>query len=73
MKRLNIILAIINILLVAAMILHIGISIYIHSQQQDWGAPLYAEFIKAIYYVVPLIAVNIAGLIIRIIIRKKKS
>lgn len=71
MKRLNITLAIINILLVVAMVLHVGISMFIHSQHTDWGSPASIELIKAIFYIVPLIIVNIVGLIIRLIIRKK--
>ncbi len=73
MKRLNKILVIINILLVAAMILHVGISMFIHSQNEAWGAPAYLELLKAVYYIVPLIAVNIVGLIIRLVIRAKQK
>lgn len=65
MKRLKISLIIINVLLVVAMVLHVGIAMFIHSQHRDWSAPAYLEIINAIYYIVPLIIVNIIGLIIR--------
>lgn len=58
-------LMIINVLLVVAMILHVGISMFIHSQHKDWSAPTYFEIVDAIYYIVPLIIVNIIGFIIR--------
>lgn len=73
MKRLNITLIIINVLLVVAMVLHVGVSMYIHSQNADWGSPPTVELIKAIFYIVPLIIVNIIGLIIRLILRKKSK
>lgn len=73
MKRLNKVLSIINILLIVAMILHVGISMFIHSQNKDWGSPAYIELLKAIYYIVPLIVVNIVGLIIRLIFRAKQK
>lgn len=73
MKRLNMVLAIINILLVVAMVLHVGFSMYIHSQHTDWGASTYVNLVKAIFYIVPLIIVNIVGLIIRSVIRKKRK
>ena len=71
MKRLNIFLIVINVLLIVAMVLHVGISMFIHSQHTDWGSPAIVELVKAIFYIVPLIIVNIVGLIIRLIIRKK--
>lgn len=65
MKRLKISLTIINVLLIVAMLLHVGISMFIHSQHEDWSAPAYFEIVNAIFYIVPLIVVNIIGLIIR--------
>lgn len=73
MKRLNITLAIINILLVVAMVLHVGIMMYIHSQNTDWGSPAYIELVKAVFYIVPLMIVNVVGLIIRLVLRKKSK
>lgn len=73
MKRFNIILAVINILIIIAMILHVGISMYVHSQNTDWGSPAYLELVKAVFYVIPLIVVNIIGAVIRGIIRKNSK
>lgn len=73
MKRFSIILAVINILIIIAMILHVGISMYIHSQNTDWGSPASIELLKAVFYVIPLIVVNIIGAVIRGIIRKNSK
>lgn len=70
MKRFNIILAVINILIIIAMIIHVGISMYVHSQNTDWGSPAAVELLKAVYYIIPLIIVNIIGAVIRGIIKK---
>lgn len=73
MKRFNIILAVINILIIIAMIIHVGISMYVHSQNTDWGSPASLELLKAVFYIIPLIIVNVAGAVIRGIIRKKSK
>ena len=44
------IVVILNILLVCAMVIHVGIQMFLHSQHPEYSAPIYVELIYAIYY-----------------------
>jgi flagellar basal body-associated protein FliL len=54
-------LTLLNILLVVAMVVHVGIKMYLHGQQVEYSAPVYVEMINAVYYLVPLVAINVIG------------
>lgn len=53
-----------NVLLFAAMVIHIGVSMYLHGRQPEYSAPMYVELLNGLYYVIPLAVVNIVGLLI---------
>lgn len=55
----------INVLLVCAMIIHVGVRMYIHSQHPEYSSPVYVELIYAVYYLIPLIVVNVLKVIMR--------
>lgn len=55
--------ALLNILLIIAMVVHVGIRMYVHGQQEEYSSPIYVELINAIYYLIPLVAINIVGII----------
>lgn len=52
------IVVILNILLVCAMVIHVGIQMFLHSQHPEYSAPIYVELIYAIYYLIPLVIIN---------------
>lgn len=56
-------LTLLNILLVVAMVIHVGVRMYLHGQRDEYSSPVYVELINAVYYLIPLIAINIIGLI----------
>lgn len=67
MSRKSIII-ILNVLLICAMVIHVGVKMYLHGQHPEYSTPVYVELINAVYYLIPLAAINIANLLI-----KKKS
>jgi len=54
-----------NILLVCAMIIHVGIKMYLHGQHPEYSAPIYVELINAVYYLIPLVLINVINFIIK--------
>lgn len=54
-----------NALLIIAMIVHVGIKMYIHGRHDEYGSPAYVELFNAVYYLIPLAAINIVGSIIK--------
>ena len=56
---------ILNILLVCAMVIHVGIRMFLHFQHPEYSAPIYTELIYAVYYLIPLAIINVAQLIVR--------
>lgn len=55
----------INVLLVCAMIIHVGVRMYIHSQHPEYSSPIYVELIYVVYYLIPIIVVNVLKVIMR--------
>jgi len=53
-------LKIINILILIAMVLHVGISMFIHAQNVTNSAPAYVCLFYAIFYLVPLGIINLS-------------
>ncbi len=54
---------ILNVLLVCAMVIHVGIRMYLH-QFSESSAPAYVEVLHAVYYLIPLAVINIVNLIV---------
>lgn len=59
------VLTLLNILLVVAMVVHVGVKMYLHGQRDEYSSPVYVELINAVYYLIPLVAINIMSLIIK--------
>ena len=57
------VLTMLNILLVVAMVVHVGVKMYLHGQRDEYSSPMYVELINAVYYLIPLVAINIISLI----------
>lgn len=53
-----------NILLICAMIIHVGIKMYLHGQSPEYSAPAYVELINAVYYLIPLFIINVGNLVL---------
>lgn len=48
-----------NILLILAMMIHVTIAMVLHSQHPEYSAPASIEIINAIFYLTPLLIINI--------------
>lgn len=57
----NKLIVVINVLLLCAMVVHIGVKMYLHAQHPEYSAPVYAELINAVYYLIPLVLINVAN------------
>ena len=68
MKKLPLIIWI-NIAVLLAMCVHVGVAMYLHSQIPSNSAPAWVNLVYAIYYLIPLAGVD---LIYWIISRKQK-
>ena len=51
-------LTVINLLLVCAMVIHVGVKMYLHAQHSEYSTPAYVELINAVYYLIPLTLIN---------------
>ncbi len=72
-KTVDIVVATLNILLVCAMVIHVGISIYMHAQHSlTTSAPVYIEIYRSIFYMVPFLIINIGNLIVNIVKKQIK-
>lgn len=49
----------VNVVLVCAMVIHVGVAMFLHGQNPVNSAPAYVELVHAIYYLIPLIVVNL--------------
>ena len=49
-----------NIVLTVAMVLHVGISMYIRAQDVTNSAPAYVCLINAVFYLIPLVIINLS-------------
>lgn len=55
----------INIIVLIAMVTHVGIAMYQHSQVLMNSAPAYVNIIQSVYYLVPLAVFDIVYLILK--------
>lgn len=56
---------IVNILLVLAMLIHVSVKFYLHEQHPEFSSPSTVELVNAIYYLIPLIIINIGNYIFK--------
>lgn len=54
-----------NAVLICVMIIHVGVKMYLHSQHPEYGSPIYMELINAVYYLVPLLIINIVNFVLK--------
>lgn len=59
------VLIMLNVLLICAMVIHVGVRMYLHGQHPEYSSPVYIEVINAIYYLIPLLIINIGNFILR--------
>lgn len=52
----------INLILLVAMLLHVGISMYVHSQDITNSAPAYVCLLNGLYYLIPMGVLNLVVL-----------
>ncbi|MGN1000090.1 MAG: hypothetical protein ACI4PO_11105 [Faecousia sp.] len=52
-----------NVLMLCAMVVHVGVKMYLHAQHPGNSAPAYLQVINAVYYLIPLALVNLGYLI----------
>ncbi len=69
MKHVNIIFTILNILTIVSMLIHVGIAY----SMKHYSAPKSVEFINAVFYIIPLIIINIVWKIISKKIGRKNA
>ncbi len=51
-----------NILLICAMVVHIGIKLYLHLSNPMNSAPAYVVIIDTVYYLIPILIINVVNL-----------
>lgn len=61
----NKVITVLNILLTCAMVVHVGVKLYLHGQHTEYSSPTYVELINAVYYVIPLLIINIGNIILK--------
>ena len=57
----NRIITVINILLALAMVIHVGVKMYLHTRHPEYSAPAYVELVNAVYYLIPLAVINLGA------------
>jgi len=60
----------INIILFFAMLIHVGIKMYIHSNHSEYSSPVYVELVISIYYIIALFVVNFLNFLLKYIKNK---
>ena len=56
---------ILNLVLVCAMVIHVGTAWYHHTQHMSNSAPAHVTLIYSVYYLIPLAIINVIGLFFR--------
>lgn len=69
MKKKQVILILINILMIVAMVIHVSVAMERHAQNSMNSAPAYVAMVDAIYYLIPLAFIDI----VYAVIFKKRS
>ncbi|MCI6676415.1 MAG: hypothetical protein MSG78_05890 [Clostridiales bacterium] len=54
-----------NVFLICAMAIHVGVKMYLHGQHPEYSSPVYVELINAVYYLIPLLIINIGNFILK--------
>lgn len=49
---------VLNVILICAMLIHVGVKMYIHSKHSEYSSPIYVELVISIYYILALLVVN---------------
>ncbi len=56
---------ILNVLLLCAMVIHVGVKMFLHGQHPEYSAPAYIQLIYAVYYLIPLAAIDVIGFLVK--------
>ncbi|MBQ6706875.1 MAG: hypothetical protein IJN07_05160 [Clostridia bacterium] len=56
---------ILNVLLLCAMVIHVGVKVFLHGQHPEYSAPAYTQLIYAVYYLIPLAVINVIGFFVK--------
>ena len=56
---------ILNVLLLCAMVIHVGVKVFLHGQHPEYSAPAYTQLIYAVYYLIPLAVINGIGFFVK--------
>lgn len=59
------IIQLLNIIVLIAIVIHVGIAMYLHSQVPSNSAPAWVNIIYAVYYLIPLAVIDIGYLIFK--------
>ena len=47
------------------MVIHVGVKMYLHGQHPEYSSPAYVELFNAVYYLIPLLIINIGNLVLK--------
>ncbi len=56
---------VLNVFLICAMVIHVGVKMYLHGQHPEYSSPAYVELFNAVYYLIPLLIINIGNLVLK--------
>lgn len=56
---------VLNILLIFAMVIHVGVKMHLHGQHPEYSSPVYVELINAVYYLIPLLIIHFGNLALK--------
>ena len=56
---------VLNVLLIFAMVIHVGVKMYLHGQHPAYSSPVYVELFNAVYYLIPLLIINFGNLVLK--------
>lgn len=59
------VIVVLNVLLICAMVIHVGVKMYLHGQHPEYSTPAYVELFNAVYYLIPLLIINIGNLVLK--------
>lgn len=59
------VIVVLNVLLICAMVIHVGVKMYLHGQHPEYSSPTYVELFNAVYYLIPLLIINIGNLVLK--------
>ena len=59
------VIVVLNVLLICTMVIHVGVKMYLHGQHPEYSSPAYVELFYAVYYLIPLLIINIGNLVLK--------